>query len=237
MSPTPPPRSRLRPGGLGEMRGYARRSPTKDGYTTPAGKLPSCTGIIGATSDGKEHLQRWLKRPNAEAISLDARSRGTWTHTRIESWISGTPPRGFAVPLADLLWGEFYRNVEPWLATHFLEALAIEQAVWHPAGYSGTFDCVGYAAYGSDPTGRALTLLDWKTAQRERTGGLLDDYRCQLAAYRHAIQYCFGVKPERALLVIARPHSAGPDVHELLAPELDHWEAEFFRRLHLYYAA
>lgn len=226
--------TRLRREGLGPMRGYARRRKDRKGYTTPAGTLPSVTTILGATSAGKEQLQQWLARPGADSLSLDARTRGTWTHTRIEHWISGTEPTGFGVPIADMLYGEYFRNVEPWLEAHFHEAIAIEEAVWHSAGTSGTFDCLGYANYGADPS--ALTLLDWKTALRPRNGALLEDYYCQLGCYASLIEFCWGVRPTRALLVIARPHNDGPDVFELNTTDLEHYEAEFFHRLRQFYA-
>jgi len=227
--------NRLRPDGLGPMRGYARRRRDRKGYTTPAGTLPSVTTILGATSAGKEQLDQWLARPGAEFLSLDARTRGTWTHTRIEHWIQGAEPFGFGVAIADALYGCYFRNVEPWLQAHFHEAVAIEQAVWHSAGFSGTFDCVGYANYGTNPN--ALTLLDWKTAARPRNGNLLEDYYCQLGAYTAALEFCWGVRPTRALLVIARPHSDGPDVYELCGDELNDYEEEFFHRLRCFYKA
>lgn len=227
--------NRLQPAGLGPMRGYARRRKDRKGYTTPAGTLPSVTTILGATSAGKEQLKQWLARPGAEFLSLDARSRGTWTHTRIEHWIQGAKPLGFGVAIADALYGEYFRNVEPWLEAHFHEAVAIEAPLWHPAGFSGTFDCLGYANYGSDPN--QLTLLDWKTAARPRHGDLLEDYRCQLGAYRAGIEHSYGSRALRALLVIARPHNEGPDVYELGSAELDHYEEEFFRRLRAFYSA
>lgn len=218
------------------MRGYARRRADKTGYVTPAGTLPSVTKILSATSTGKERLKAWLKRPGADAMRDAAARRGTRTHTRIERWITGeSPAPSFAEALQDGLYGAYWENMAPWLDAHFVEAVAIEQPVWHPSGFSGTFDCLGYAAYGNDPDGKVLTLMDWKTAERERTGDLLEDYKCQLAAYRHAIDFCYGVKPQRALLVIARPHSFGPDVHEYDEADLNRYEAEWFRRLHDYY--
>ena len=169
------------------MRGYAKRRSDKRGYTTPAGVLPSVTTILGATSKGKARLEAWLKQPNAEAVSADARRRGTWLHSQVEGWIEGAPPRrGFGGGLQAGLHGAYWRNMQPWLETHFVEALAIEKPIWHPKGLSGTFDCLGFAAFGSSPA--ALTLMDWKTAQRERQGDLLEDYFCQLAAYRLGIE-------------------------------------------------
>lgn len=256
MTPSDTPRpSRLDPSGLGPMRGYARRRRDRRGYDCPPGVLPSVTTILGATSAGKARLQQWLKRPGAEAISDDAKRRGTYTHECIEHWIAGaTPQRTFGDALKAGLYGDYWHNVQPWLESHFTSALAIEAPVWHPAGFSGTFDCLGFAAAGSDPS--ASTLLDWKTAQRSRgttyaidgeafhqahllptNADLLTDYFCQLGAYRAAIAHTYGHKATRALLVIARPTSPdiGPDVYELPAALLDHYEAEFFLRLKRYY--
>jgi len=255
-APTPPPHPpRLDPAGLGPMRGYARRAADRTGYLTPAGKLPSVTTVLGATSAGKARLQQWLSRPGAEAISDEAKRRGTYTHECIEHWIAGaTPRRTFGSALKAGLYGAYWTNVQPWLETHFTRAIGIEAPVWHPAGFSGTFDCLGTAAAGSAPD--ALTLLDWKTAARSRgtthaidgeayhqrhllpnNADLLQDYFCQLGAYRAAITHTYGHTATRALLVIARPtpSTVGPDVYELPPALLDHYEAEFFLRLKRYY--
>lgn len=217
---------RLREAELGEMRGYAQRRADRRGYETPAGTLPSVTTILGATSEGKKALQAWLKRPGAEAIGEAARNRGTWTHAQIEAWIRGEEPqrRHFA-------FGAYIRNVLPWLEEHFDHAIAIERALWSPRGFSGTFDCLGYAK--DDPS--KLALFDWKTAAKPRSGALLEDYFCQLGAYTAGLEYAFGVRPERALLVIARPHGDGPDVTELGAAELHEYERRFMTRLDAYY--
>ena len=81
--------SRLREDGLPEMRGYARRRSDRRGYDCPAGRLPSVTTLLGATSKGKARLEAWLQQPNAEAISADACRRGTWMHSQVEAWIRG----------------------------------------------------------------------------------------------------------------------------------------------------
>lgn len=211
------------------MNGYARRAADRTGYVTPAGKFPSVTTILGKTSAGKANLEAWLKRPDSEAIGKAARERGTWTHSQIENWIEGKPTaKHFA-------FGAYWRNVHPWLEQHFVGAIGIEKPIWHPKGFSGTFDCLGYANYGTAP--EALTLLDWKTAAKPRKDDLLEDYYCQLGAYTAGLQHSYNVRPERALLVIARPHANGPDVFELDTQQLAHYEAEFLRRLTAYYSA
>lgn len=219
---------------LPDPRGIAIRKADKSGYLCPGiGPQPGVTTILSATSTGKERLQQWLKRPDAQSISDAAKARGTWTHNAIEAWItarsSGEPtpdPRHFA-------FGGYWRSIRPWLEAHWSQAVAIERSVYHPSGYAGSFDALGYVAYGQQPD--ALTLLDWKTSKRKRDAELVEDYFCQLGAYAIAIDYVYGVAPERAILVIARP-SCAPDVWELNAAELSAASQRFAERLKRYYA-
>jgi hypothetical protein len=61
-------------------------------------------------------------------------------------------------------------------------------------------------------------------------------YYIQLAAYRAAIAFTYGVEVNQALLVIAR-QIGKPDVYHLDRDLLDECEAEFFERLHRYQEA
>jgi len=219
---------------LPEPRGTAVRLADKSGYTSPCGRrFPGVTTILGATSEGKERLKQWLQRPDAQSISEAARTRGTWTHTAVEAWIeahsAGTPapdPKHFA-------FGGYWRSMRPWLESHWTHAVALEKPVYHPSGFAGSFDALGYVNYGNEP--EALTLLDWKTSKNKRDDKLVRDYYDQLGAYSKAIHYVYGVKPERAVLVIARP-AGPPDVWELSGDELAEATCRFKKRLATYYS-
>ena len=216
--------------------GFSRRAADKSGYTTPAGRLPGATTILGATSQGKQRLEQWLKRPDSAAVSLAARERGTWTHTQIESWLQGLPTeKHFA-------YGGYWRNIRPWLERHLVSALAIEGSTWHPAGYAGTFDAVAHLAYASSDAPYSAsdaadmtTLVDWKTSARPRTADLLQDYFDQLGAYSASILHTYGVQVDRGVLVIARPSGSTPDVYELTPDALATHRARFFQRLNQYH--
>jgi hypothetical protein len=220
---------------LPEPRGIAVRKADKTGYKAPNGAIyPGVTTILGATSAGKERLQQWLKRPDAEAISTAAKARGTWTHTCIENWIEAhhageapPDPRHFA-------FGGYWRNIRPWLESHWDQKVALELPVYHPTGFAGSFDALAYVNYGENPD--ALCLCDWKTSKNKRDEALVEDYFCQLGAYAKGINYVYGVRPERALLVIARPSGTSPDVWELNAEELAEATSRFERRLAAYYS-
>lgn len=218
---------------LPDPRGYAKRAADKTGYQTPCGFLPGVTTVLGATSEGKERLEQWLKRPDAQQISDAAKARGTWTHARIEEWIEAhatDTPRPNSQHFA---FGGYWRNIRPWLEEHWEQCVALERPVFHPSGYAGSFDALGYCRYGNEPS--ALTLFDWKTSKKPRDGALLTDYRHQLGAYNKALKHVYGVTAERALLVIARPSGTTPDVWELDAEELAEATCAFEERLKRYY--
>lgn len=218
---------------LPEPRHRVVRAANKSGYQTPAGFLPGATTIIGKTSAGKERLEQWLKRPGAPAISEAARNRGTWLHSQTEAWINARSQGAMPPAVSHFAFGGYWRSMRPWLEEHWTHAVAQERPIYHPAGYAGSFDCLGYANFGNEP--EKLTLFDWKTSQRKRTDDLVEDYMCQLGAYSHAIQHVYGITPERAVLVIARP-TGPPDTWELGFAQLQDATERFLKRLKQYYS-
>jgi hypothetical protein len=219
---------------LPEPRGVAIRLADKSGYTSPCGRrLPGVTTILGATSEGKERLQQWLKRPDAQSISDAAKARGTWTHNAIEAWIAARTAGEQPPDARHFAFGGYWRSMRPWLESHWTHAVAIEKPVYHPSGFAGSFDALGYVAYGYNP--EQLTLLDWKTSKKKRDAGLVEDYFCQLGAYAQGIHHVYDIRPQRAVLVIARP-AGPPDVWELSGDELAEATCRFKKRLATYYS-
>jgi hypothetical protein len=212
---------------LPEPKGYANRCADRTGYLTPVGKLPSVTTVVGDTkSEGaKAALKAWLDRPGGEQRSKAACARGTYLHTNTENWIEGRPTPHH------LVFGGFWRSMEGWLEANFHSALGVEFPIWHPAGFSGTADCLGWTYDSTD-----LLLIDWKTSARYRDPDsemMRNGYYIQLAAYRAGIRWTYGIDVDKALLVVARS-TGSPDTYELDTPLLDECEAEFFHRLRTY---
>lgn len=214
-------------------RGIVQRAPDKSGYSTPVGFLPGVTTVLGRTSATKDRLEQWLKRPDAQSISDAAKARGTWTHEAIETWIEAHSKGEPAPVLTHFSFGGYWRSIRPWLETHWTHAIAVEKPIFHPSGFAGSFDALAYVNYGENP--QFTTLCDWKTSAKRRDDALVEDYKCQLAAYSMGIEYLYTIKPERALLVIARPASP-PDVWEMSRDDLDDYEAQFRERLKAFYA-
>ena len=208
-------------------KGVITRREDRTGYETPLGKLPSVTTIVGETKseEAKRALKAWLDRPGGEERSLAARTRGTYLHTQAENWIAGLPTQHH------LVFGGYWRSLQRWLETNFHSALGVELPIYHPAGFSGTFDCLGWTYDSTD-----ICLIDWKTSQRYRDPNsemMRGGYYIQLAAYRAGIAFTYGVEVNQALLVVAR-QIGKPDVYHLDRQLLDQCEQDFFERLHRY---
>ena len=224
-------------------KGYARRAADRTGYLTPAGKLPSVTTVIGDTKsdEAKAALANWKKRmENApEALQQAASRRGSWTHLQAENWIeqggNDLPGGTHGVDLPGVAqrvcWGGYWRSLQGWLEGNFHSALAIEKPIWHPAGFSGTFDCLGWTYDSTD-----VALFDWKTrGGKAFTPGeeRVRDYEVQLAAYCAGISWTYGIEVNRAHLVIAYP-TTSPQHFLLEKQTLQERELEFFARLEIY---
>lgn len=234
---------------LGTPKGYARRCADRSGYLTPSGKLPSVTTIVGETKSdqAKAALAAWKER-NAllpEGLQQAAALRGTYTHTQAENWIlerqpelsddlpGGTREGDLPGVAQRVAWGAYWRSLKGYLEANFHSALAIEKPIWHPAGFSGTFDCLGWTYDSTE-----VALFDWKTRgsnsrRLDPEGEQVRGYMVQLAAYRAGIAWTYDVAVDHAHLVIAYANSE-PEVLEMDAHLLADCEAEFFDRLQRY---
>ena len=199
-----------------------RRREDRTGYETPIGTLPSVTTILGATSspEAKERLRQWLERPGAHERSMQACKRGTWVHEQIENYLHRKPIQ------PHLAFNPYLHSILPWVRTNVLQPCMIESPVWHPAGYSGTFDCCAWLDQYPE-----LCIIDWKSSERPRGPDLVDNYLDQLAAYRAAVMHTYHVQTDRGVLVIARPAASKPDVRVIDKQELDRRELKFLQRV------
>ena len=222
---------------LPPAKGYARRAADRTGYVTPAGKLPSVTTVIGDTKsdEAKAALANWKERMknSPEALRHAASRRGSWTHLQAERWIESGCTHGVDLPgvAQRVSWGGYWRSLQGWLEGNFHSALAIEKPIWHPAGFSGTFDCLGWTYDSTD-----VALFDWKTrGGKAFTPGeeRVRDYEVQLAAYCAGISWTYGIEVNRAHLVIAYP-TTSPQHFLLEKQTLQERELEFFARLEIY---
>lgn len=215
------------------IRGLPKYEPVRshaDGersYSTPLGSCRSVTTILSATRDNSG-LEDWRDsegHARADGIRKRAAFRGTRHHENVERFLlDGTEP-------------DFnFLNTPYWNSTRaFLnrveKPLVMEGAVYHPLRYAGTFDCIAYL----DDDNEQPSLLDWKTADKERNPVKMYEYSIQVAAYVAACNYVYaaqGLNIRRGLIVVALPDEE-PQIEELserkLAQYFKHFEARVKR--------
>lgn len=205
-------------------------------YSTPTGWAYSVTSILGETmsEEAKARLEAWKQREGSERYALCRRLTGTWTHSALEhaNWdklVVRHTHRPRALP--HLHWQFAQPWIRPalrWAQEHLHSLLAQEQMVYHPAGFAGTLDALGWTYDTCE-----LVLLDWKTAVRPKPLEQLEQgYLPQLAAYRAGLHH---LHPELGRIRDARCAiflpGLPPQVVRLGEQELDHYERVFFARL------
>jgi hypothetical protein len=169
-------------------------------YSTPEGRFPSVTSILDGTRD-KRGLDDWresIGAKRADQIRNTACARGTALHTAIENFTEHGEPPAFS-----FLVTPYWKSVAPFLQQLETTLLA-EARVWHPEGYAGSIDWLGYF---SDSTAQP-ELADWKTAERPIKPIKLYEYSLQLSAYVAALNHVYkpqGLHITRARLVVAMP--------------------------------
>lgn len=198
-------------------------------YEIEGHRYPGVTTILSATKprEAREALQQWRQRVGAEAaqqISGRASSAGTRLHKRIAAHLNGAD---YEIP-ADL--EGYWRSLEPVLA-EIEDVLLVEGAVWHSTGFAGFPDAL--VVYQG-----ALTLIDWKTAQKPKRAEWIEDYFLQTAAYCAAINRVYGelgIAVEQAMVAISLDNQPA-QLFKLPSEALTHHWQGFQKRLREYRA-
>lgn len=190
-------------------------------YVCPDDKIRAgITSILSKTKsqDEIEGLAKWRKRVGAEEaqrVTDTACSRGTATHSVIESYLRGEK---FTISEeAEPYWYSIQPVVEQ------VKPVLIEGAVWHSMGYAGTLDCLGYYE-------GKLQLLDWKTAKAPKKIEWVQGYFMQAAAYIGAVNELYGLSVEDAVIAIAIPYMPC-QVFELDGAVIDYYWQQWQERV------
>lgn len=158
------------------------------------------TSILDGTRD-KSGLMEWresIGATRADQILKVACHRGTALHTAIENYCDHGQPPAF-----NYLLTPYWKSVAPYLQN--LDTTLLKEApVWHPEGYAGSVDWLGYFI----DSGPQPELADWKSADKPPKATKLYEYSLQLAAYVAALNHVYkpqGLHITRARLVVAMP--------------------------------
>ena len=200
-------------------------SPDGRSYSTSLGSFASVTTILEGSRDNTA-LQRWREsvgEVRAEFISSLACYRGTKHHEAIEKYLlDGSEP-----PF-DFLNTPYWKSTKAFLA-QIEQPILMEGAIWHPAGFAGTLDCIAYLPEDDHQP----TLLDWKTADSRRKPDKIYEYSLQCAAYVAGANYVYAnqnLKIQRAKIVVAIPDSS-PQIVSLGPSDLEQLYKHFQARL------
>ena len=161
-------------------------------YEIEGKNYPSITTVLNIRKS--EGLKEWRKNVGDGAANWEMRraaNRGKATHTLVEEYLKGeTPSERGVLPLG------LFKLLKPYVDqinnVHLLEAIMYS----HKLTIAGQVDCV--AEYNGK-----LSVIDFKTANKERQEGWIDNYFLQTTAYAVMYEEIFGTPIEQIVVLIA----------------------------------
>ena len=161
-------------------------------YSIEGHNYPSVTTVLGYKK-GKE-LQKWRESIGEDVAKWEmgrAARRGKSTHNLIEEYIKGETPS-----IRDVLPLGLFKLMKPYIDQidniHLLEAIMYSPKLT----VAGQVDCV--AEYNGK-----LSVIDFKTANKERQEDWIENYFLQTTAYAHMYEETFGTPIEQIVILIA----------------------------------
>jgi genome maintenance exonuclease 1 len=196
-------------------------------YRVGENLFPGVTTVLSATKSAKDKagLDRWRSEVGeleAKRILKEACARGTAVHSQIENHLLGVES---AIPET---YQGFWDSIRHALS-NVSDVQLIEGAVWHPSGFAGSVDCVG--SWQGQPA-----IIDWKTSGKAKLASWIDDYRLQVSAYCAAVNRVYGLRLNRAVIVIALENQPA-QIFEIEPAELCHHWRGFKERVTQYHQA
>ena len=166
-------------------------------YEIDGKNYPSITTVLNIRK--KEGLTEWRKNVGEGAANWEmarAARRGKSTHTLIEQYLKGeTPSERSVLPLG------LFKLLKPYVDQinniHLLEAIMYS----HKLTVAGQVDCV--AEYNGK-----LSVIDFKTANKERKESWIDNYFLQCTAYATMYKELYGKNIDQIVVLIASEDGA-----------------------------
>ena len=161
-------------------------------YEIDGKNYPSITTVLNIRK--KEGLTKWRESVGEGAANWEmarAARRGKSTHTLIEQYLkSETPSERSVLPLG------LFKLLKPYIDQinniHLLEAIMYS----HKLTVAGQVDCV--AEYNGK-----LSVIDFKTANKERVESWIENYFLQTTGYAIMYEELFGKPIEQVVVLIA----------------------------------
>jgi len=161
-------------------------------YEVDSKNYPSITTVLNIRK--KDGLMKWRENVGEGAANWEmgrAARRGKATHTLVEQYLKGeTPSERSVLPIG------LFRLLKPYLDQinniHLLEAIMYS----HKLTVAGQVDCV--AEYNGK-----LSVIDFKTANKERNEEWIDNYFLQTTAYAVMYEEIFKTPIEQIVILLA----------------------------------
>ena len=161
-------------------------------YDIDGKNYPSVTTVLGILK--KEGLQKWRDSIGEKVAQWEmgrASRRGKATHTLVEQYIKNETPS-----IRDVLPLGLFKLLKPYVDQidniHLLEAIMFS----HKLTIAGQVDCI--AEYNGK-----LSVIDFKTANKERQESWIENYFLQTAAYAIMYEETFGTPIEQLVVMLA----------------------------------
>ena len=161
-------------------------------YDINGKNYPSITTVLGIRKS--EQLKGWREKIGENVANWEmgrAARRGKSFHTLVEQYLKGETPS-----IRDVLPLGLFKLLKPYIDQidniHLLEAIMYSKKLT----VAGQVDCV--AEYNGK-----LSVIDFKTANKERQEDWIDNYFLQTTAYAHMYEETFGTPIEQIVILIA----------------------------------
>lgn len=161
-------------------------------YEINGTNYPSITTVLGIQKT--KELQKWRDSIGNDVANWEmgrAARRGKATHTLVEQYLKGeTPSERSVLPLG------LFRLLKPYVDQinniHALETIMYSKKLT----VAGQVDCI--AEYNGK-----LSVIDFKTANKERQESWIENYFLQTTAYSMMYEELYGTKIEQLVILIA----------------------------------
>ena len=178
-------------------------------YDIDGKAYPSITTVLGIQK--KAQLQEWRDKIGEKVANWEmgrAARRGKATHLLIEQYIKGlTPSERGVLPLG------LFRLIKPYVDQidniHCLETIMYSKKLT----IAGQVDCI--AEYNGK-----LSVIDFKTANKERQESWIENYFMQTSAYAQMYEELFGKEIEQIVILLA---SEDGSVQSFIKEKKDIW--------------
>ena len=192
-------------------------------YEIDGKHYPSITTVLGI-SKSKE-LQKWRDSIGEDVANWEMRraaKRGTATHNLIEQYMKGeTPSERSVLPLG------MFRLIKPYVDQinniHALETIMYSKKLT----IAGQVDCI--AEYNGK-----LSVIDFKTANKERQESWIESYFLQTCAYAIMYEELYGKSIDQIVILIVTEEGSTQtfvkdkkDYLPLLKPAIEEFHKKF----------